>query len=143
MNYYALEILSLRKLLARWVPRLFMLNNRGVLFKQYLTLFAHNPKEYLQRFLIVHNLAVSYSSDQQTVTKEAEYCVIGWKAMSTVGFQISLGKTLNVDKKKKIRSQDSTIIYNADSSPNYNAKGVFTLEFMLTNKSPFLQKFPF
>ena len=52
------EILGMRKLTARWVPRLLTLHNkrnREITSEQCLTLtlFKRNPKEFLRRFVAV------------------------------------------------------------------------------------------
>ena len=49
-------ILGMRKLLARWVPRLLTLDNKRnheTTSEQCLTLFERNPKEFLRRFVTV------------------------------------------------------------------------------------------
>ena len=50
------EILGMRKLSARWVPRLLTpdnKHNRETTVEQCLMLFKHNPKEFLHRFMTV------------------------------------------------------------------------------------------
>jgi len=50
------EILGMRKLSARWVPRLLTPDNkrnRESTSEQCLTLFKRNPKEFLRRFVTV------------------------------------------------------------------------------------------
>ena len=50
------KILGMRKLLARWVPRLLTPDNKRIretISEQCLTLFKRNPKEFLRRFVTV------------------------------------------------------------------------------------------
>ena len=46
------EILDMRKLSVRWVPRL-LTRNSETISEQRLTLFKRNPKEFLRRFVTV------------------------------------------------------------------------------------------
>ena len=57
VGYILHEILGMRKLLARWVPRLLTPDNkrnRETISQQCLTLFKRNPKEFLCRFMTVN-----------------------------------------------------------------------------------------
>ena len=56
VGHILLEILRMRKLSARWVPRLLTPDNKRkceTTSEQCLTLFKRNPKEFLRRFLTV------------------------------------------------------------------------------------------
>jgi len=56
VGYILNEILGMRKLSARWVPRLLIPDNkrnRETTSEHCLTLFKRNPKEFLRRFVTV------------------------------------------------------------------------------------------
>ena len=55
--------LGMRKLSARWVPRLLMVNNKRILLltlKQCLDLFKRNPQEFLRRIVIANETWIHY-----------------------------------------------------------------------------------
>ena len=68
------EILGMRKLSARWVPRLLTPDNkrnRKTNSEQCLTLFKRNPNEFLRRFLTVNETWIHWymvhTRDQRTI----------------------------------------------------------------------------
>jgi len=71
------EILGMRKLSARWVPRLLTPDNkrnRGTTSERCLTLFKRNPKEFLRRFVTVDETWIHWYTPE-----EGEDCPIGRK----------------------------------------------------------------
>ncbi|CAH2087519.1 unnamed protein product [Euphydryas editha] len=74
LGHILLKILGMRKLSARWVPRLLTANNkcnRETTSEQCLTLFKRNPKEFLHRFVIVHELWIHwYTPDTKEQSKQ-------------------------------------------------------------------------
>ncbi|XP_070854673.1 protein GVQW3-like [Drosophila suzukii] len=61
------EILGMRKLPARWMPRLLTPDNkrsREITSKQCLTLFKRNPKEFLRRFVTVDETWIYWYTPQ-------------------------------------------------------------------------------
>ena len=70
MGHILHEILGMRKLSARWVPRLLSPDNklnRETTSEQCLTLFKRNPKEFLRHFVTVDETRIYWYTPE---TKE-------------------------------------------------------------------------
>jgi len=93
------EILGMRKLSARWVPRLLTLDNkrnRETTSEQCLTLFKSNPKEFLRRFVTVDETWIhwytpetkeqskQWTSPGEPAPKKANTVASAGKVMATV-----------------------------------------------------------
>ena len=93
------EILDIRKLLARRVPRLLISDNkrnRKTISEQCLMLFKHNPKEFLRRFVTVDETWIhwytpetkqqskQWISPDESAPKKAKTVPSARKVMATV-----------------------------------------------------------
>jgi len=93
------EILGMRKLSARWVPRLLTPDNkrnRETTSEQCLTLFKRNPKEFLRRFVTVDETWIhwytpetkeqskQWTSPGEPAPKKAKTVPSAGKVMATV-----------------------------------------------------------
>jgi len=93
------EILGMRKLSARWVPRLLTPDNkrnRGTTSERCLTLFKRNPKEFLRRFVTVDETWIhwytpetkekskQWTSPDEPAPKEAKTVPSAGQVMATV-----------------------------------------------------------
>lgn len=93
------EYLDMKKLSARWVPRLLTLDhkrNRVTTSKDCLAMFSRNPNEFLRRFITVdetwihHNTPETKEQSKQWVSrserapKKAKLCLSANKVMATV-----------------------------------------------------------
>ena len=93
------EILGMRKLSTRWVPRLLTPDNkrnRETISEQCLTLFKHNPKEFLGRFVTVGETWIHWYtpetkqqskqciSPEESALKKAKTVPSAGKVMATV-----------------------------------------------------------
>ena len=131
------EILGMRKLSARWVPRLLTPDNkrtRETTSEQCLTLFKRNPKEFLRRFVTVDETWIHWyipetkeQSKQcilpgECVPKKAKTVPSAGKVMATV-FWDSQGVIYIDYLRKAKRSQGFTMPnYWADSISNCRKK---------------------
>jgi len=95
VGHILLEILGLRKLSTRWVPRMLTADNkrnRETTSEQCLTVFKRNPKEFLRRFVTVDETWIHWYTPETksptvetvdftrlTCSEEGEDCPIGRK----------------------------------------------------------------
>ncbi|GBP79720.1 Histone-lysine N-methyltransferase SETMAR [Eumeta japonica] len=110
------EYLDMRKLSARWVPRLLTLDhkrNRVTTSKECLAMFSRNPDEFLRRFVTVdetwihHNTPDTKEQSKQWVSrgecgpKKAKQSLSAKKVMATV-FEDARG-IIHIDYLEKVR----------------------------------------
>ena len=90
------EILGMRKLSARWVPRLLTPDNkrnRETTSEQCLTLFKRNPKECLRRFVTIDETCMHwYTSETKEQTKQ--WTSPGVRAPKKAKTVLSAGKVM-------------------------------------------------
>ncbi len=99
VGYILHEILGKRKLSARWVPRLLTPDNkrnRETTSEQCLTLFKHNPKEFLRHFVTVDETWIHWYTPEtkeqskqwlspgEPAPKKAKTVLAARKVMATV-----------------------------------------------------------
>ena len=132
------EILGMRKLSARWVPRLLTPNNkrnRETTSEQCLTMFKRNPKKFLHRFVTVDETWINWYTPEtkeqpiqwispgERAPKKAKTVLSAGKVMATV-FWDSQG-VIYIDYLEKGKTVTASTVPNywADSTPNCRKNG--------------------
>jgi len=90
------EILDMRKLSARWVPRLLTPDNkrnRVTTSEQSLTLFKRNPKEFLRRFVTVDETWIHWYTPE-TKEQSKQWTLPGKHALKKAKTVPSAGKVM-------------------------------------------------
>lgn len=90
------EILGMRKLSARWVPRLLTPDNkrnRETISEQCLTLFKRNPKEFLRRFVTVDETWIHWYTPE-TKEQSKQWTSPGERAPKKAKIVLSAGKVM-------------------------------------------------
>ena len=90
------EILGMRKLSARWVPRLLTPDNkrnRETTSEQCLTLFKRNPKEFLRRFVTVDGTWIHWYTPE-TKEQSKQWTSPGERAPKKAKTVLSAGKVM-------------------------------------------------
>jgi len=90
------EILGMRKLSARWVPRLLTPDNkrnRETTSEQCLTLFKRNPKEFLRRFVTVDETWIHWYTPE-TKEQSKQWTSPGERAPKKAKTVLSAGKVM-------------------------------------------------
>ena len=96
MGHIQHEILSMRKLSARWVPRLLNPNNkrnRETTSEQYSTLFKRHPKEFLRRFVTVDETWIHWFTPV-TMEQSKQWTSPGERAPKKAKTVLSAGKVI-------------------------------------------------
>ncbi|XP_037931663.1 histone-lysine N-methyltransferase SETMAR-like [Teleopsis dalmanni] len=137
------EYLDMKKLSARWVPRLLILDhkrNRVITSKKCLAMFSRNPNEFLRRFVIVdetwihHNTPETKEQSKQWVArgergpKKVKQSLSANKVMATVFWDAS--GVIHIDYLEK----GKTI------TGEYYSKLLNRFDFHLKQKRPHLAK---
>ena len=89
-------ILGMRKLSARWVPRLLTPDNkrnRETTSEQCLTLFKRNPKEFLRRFVTVDETRIHWYTPE-TKEQSKQWTSPGERAPKKAKTVLSAGKVM-------------------------------------------------